>query len=170
MLLTEWCVQQYIVVDMTMNTLKTILVVLPSILTLSCDDLRVSAFEVRPGEEIQVSMKEGSDIFLTPDNLTVRFIKMMTDSRCPKNVVCFWPGLAVIRVDITRDTEQPTVLLLVIPGLVTTPYRRNSTEASGYSITLLQLDPYPVFQSGNGPAVYEALLAIEKIKTRSVVR
>lgn len=147
-----------------------LLVLALSLVVFSCDDLRVSAIEVQPGEEIQVRMKEGSDIFLTPDKVTVRFIKMMTDSRCPKNVVCVWEGLAIIRVDVTRDTEQPTVLLLAIPGLVSTPYRRNTLEASGYYITLLQLDPYPVFQSGNGPTVYEALLAIEKIKTRSVVR
>jgi hypothetical protein len=132
-----------------------------SLLMLSCDELRVTAIEIKKGEELQLRMKEGSEVFLVPDNVTIQFTRMMNDSRCPVDLMCFWPGLAIIRVDISAP-DQSTPLLLPIPGLVQTPYRRNKMEAGGYYITLLQLDPYPTQESQGRPQVYEALLAIEK--------
>lgn len=151
---------------MTVKLQKYFLPLLLSIVVLSCDDLQVSAIEAKPGEEIQVRLKEGSDILLAPDNIVVKFTSMMNDSRCPKEAVCFWGGLAEIRVDVAKPEQQPTLLILWIPGLISTPYRRNRMEVSGYYITLLQLDPYPLLDDRGQPVVYEALLAIEKIKTR----
>ncbi len=128
---------------------------------LSCDDLRITAIEAKRGEELQIRLKEGENVFLVPDNATVRFTRMIDDSRCPTDVFCFWSGLAIIRVDIgTRDRNTP--LYLPIPGQVRTPYRQNQFEAEGFSITLLQLDPYPSPHDQHQPRVYEALLAIEK--------
>jgi hypothetical protein len=133
-----------------------------SILILSCDNLRITAIEARRGEELQLLFKEGQDVFLVPDNVTVTFTRMMTDSRCPSDLVCVWPGLAIIRVDVTSQTGHSTQLLMPIPGQVRTPYRRNRMEAEGYYITLLQLDPYPKHSDEERPTTYEALLAIEK--------
>ena len=137
-----------------------------SLATLACDDLRVSAVEVKPGEEIQVRLKEGDDVFLTPDDVSFKFVQLVGDSRCPKGALCIWGGIAEVRLAMIRQGEQPTVVLLWIPGSITTPYRRNGLTVSGYNVTLLQLDPYPVVNQGDTPVVYEALLAIEKIKTR----
>jgi hypothetical protein len=132
-----------------------------SLLTVSCDDLRITAIEARRGEELQVRLKEGENVFLVPDNVTVTFTRMMDDSRCPVDVVCFWAGLAIIRVDVSaRDRNTP--LFLPIPGQVRTPYRRNRLEAEGYYVTLLQLDPHPTRHDQSRPRQYEALLAIEK--------
>jgi hypothetical protein len=132
-----------------------------SILILSCDNLRITAIEARRGEELQVRLKEGEDVLFVPDNVRITFTRMMEDSRCPADVVCVWPGLAIVRVDVSAP-NQNTPLLLFIPGQVRTPYRRNQLEAEGFSITLLQLDPYPSRNDQHQPRVYEALLAIEK--------
>ncbi|MGH2567587.1 MAG: hypothetical protein ACRDGA_04560 [Bacteroidota bacterium] len=115
-------------------------------------------------------LREGSNVFLVPDNLTVTFTRMMEDSRCPIGATCFWGGLAYARVDIQKPGEQTTVMFLWIPGLVTTPYRSNRAEFPGYYITLLQLDPYPALDDQGQPVMYEALLAIEKIRTRKLLR
>jgi hypothetical protein len=150
-----------------MNATRFAIILLLTVtVLLSCDDLRVSAVEVQPGEEIQVRLKEGADVFLTPDDVSFKFIQLVGDSRCPKGALCFWGGIAEVRVDMFRPGQPPTVLLLWIPGLITTPYRKNGITQSGYNITLLQLDPYPDVNKGDGKVVYEALLAIEKIKSR----
>ena len=149
------------------NSLRYIILsVALAVVALSCDDLQVSALEAKPGEELQVRLKEGSNVFLTPDNITFTFTKMVGDSRCPKGAMCFWGGLAEILVNVKTQSEQTIPVLLWIPGLVSTPYRRNVMKASGYNITLLQLDPYPEVNHDGSPVVYEALFAIEKIKTR----
>jgi hypothetical protein len=150
-----------------MNLKQPAIFVLVCLLALlSCEELRVSAVEVQPGEEIQVRLKEGGDVFLTPDNVRFKFIQLVGESRCPKGATCIWGGIAEVRVDMFRPDQQPVVVLLWIPGLVTTPYRRNGITQSGYNITLLQLDPYPDINRGDSSVVYEALLAIEKVKAR----
>lgn len=137
------------------------LAVSSSLFLLSCDELRITAIEARQGEELQLRMKEGENVFLVPDNVTVTFTRMMNDSRCPADVICIWPGLAIIRVDVSTHSQN-TPLLLPIPGQVRTPYRWNRLEAAGFYITLLQLDPYPTRHDQSRPPAYEALLAIEK--------
>jgi len=147
------------------NSISSIIILL-SLAVLSCDDLRESVIEVKPGEELQVRLREGSDVLLAPDYITIKFTSMLQESRCPQQATCIWGGIAIVQANVKQAEQQNTALILWIPGLVTTPYRRNRVEISGYYITLLQLDPYPALDDSQQPKVYEALLGIEKIRTR----
>lgn len=142
--------------------LHTIMVLATGLVSLSCDDLRITAIEVKQGEELQLRITEGQSVFLVPGNVTVTFARMLNDFRCPADVMCVWPGMAIIRVDVTTQDNRNTQLIMPMPGLVRTPYRHNRMEAEGYDITLLQLDPYPMHSASEQPRAYEALLAIEK--------
>ncbi|MGW4485547.1 hypothetical protein ACWEOE_17125 [Amycolatopsis sp. NPDC004368] len=47
---------------------------------------------LRAGQEAQVSAKD----------LTVRYTRLVDDSRCPANVTCVWPGDAVVAVALSQ--------------------------------------------------------------------
>ena len=68
--------------------------------------------------------------------LTVRFVEMVEDSRCPTDVNCVWAGNAKIKIrvskngrshDLTLDTNGPS----------------QSAAAEGYTIRFVGLTPLP---------------------------
>jgi len=50
------------------------------------------------------------------ENLTITFVEIIEDSRCPKNVTCIWAGRvrAAIRLD---ESGTPSRIELIQPGL-----------------------------------------------------
>lgn len=68
--------------------------------------------------------------------LSVRFVELVEDSRCPADVQCIWAGNAKIKIrvsksgrshDLTLDTNGPN----------------QSVTAEGYAIKLVGLTPVP---------------------------
>jgi len=87
--------------------------------------------------------------------LTVGFVDIPSDSRCPQGVWCFWPG----------DAE--TALWLQVPGgdridfTLHTYYDWDSTFISGpFSVSLDQVAPYPVYGETIDPADYVVTLTV----------
>jgi hypothetical protein len=73
------------------------------------------------------------------NNLVLRMDSVLSDSRCPSNVVCVWEGNAEVRFLFTVDSIQTDLVLNTNGG-----YKFNSdTIISGYEIKLLKLSPYP---------------------------
>ena len=79
------------------------------------------------------------------DGHMLRFDHITEDSRCPSDVDCVWEGRATINLSlISGDTVDG--VQLSIPGFVgmdSEPQPQQSAVVTGYTITLLQLDPYP---------------------------
>jgi hypothetical protein len=94
----------------------------------------------------------------------ISFIQLLKDSRCPDDALCTWEGEAVIAIAVQHDRESPNVVEMKIPGYVD----RYSTEGHStfilpeFTITLLQLDPYPVIDHSQPKIAYVATLLIEK--------
>ena len=40
------------------------------------------------------------------EDLEVRFVEVVEDSRCPKNVNCIWAGEVTILVEVYRDSKK----------------------------------------------------------------
>ncbi|MCI0707590.1 MAG: hypothetical protein L0Y80_08925 [Ignavibacteriae bacterium] len=92
-----------------------------------CSDAGVNSVETKPGEKVEVLLKEGNSITLEPDNFVLEFSSVEQDSRCPDDVVCVWQGEAEIMLTllIQRGRMRRNV---TIPGLVQTPYRGEAIE------------------------------------------
>jgi hypothetical protein len=79
------------------------------------------------------------------DGQVIRFDHITEDSRCPADVDCVWEGRATISLSlIAGDTVDG--VQLSIPGFVdvdSEPRSSQSAVVNGYTLTLLQLDPYP---------------------------
>ncbi|MGH9310674.1 MAG: hypothetical protein ACRD1U_14955 [Vicinamibacterales bacterium] len=86
-------------------------------------------------------------------DLSVRFLEVVGDSRCPGDALCITGGDAIVRVDVTAGEINATRDLHT--G-VTQP-----VTVDGVRIELLQLDPYP-FSSRPPiePADYRATLRV----------
>ncbi len=108
--------------------------------------------DVTPGEPFPLRM--GEERQLPSEELAVRFAALVGDSRCPRDVTCFWEGDAEIEVDLSRGEQRTTL------RLHTHPDRGRQAAALGCSVRLEALDPYPQTSDPIPPEDYVATLVI----------
>jgi hypothetical protein len=121
-------------------------------------------FELRAGATANVA-----------SNLTVTFVRVNSDSRCPMDALCVWAGEALITIALGQPASpafsQPTESPGVKSGICTAESNRAecvlATTASGstasygaQTIRLVQLAPYPGSATPIRPGEYVATLTI----------
>jgi hypothetical protein len=103
-------------------------------------------FTIRVGESVRVGA----------EGILVGFARVLSDSRCPRDVQCIQAGEAVIRGGVTLpgQTRQDV-------DLGTTP--ADGTRAVGeYSVTLANLDPVPVAGRETRASEYTATFVLSR--------
>ncbi len=73
---------------------------------------------------------------VTRDKLTIKFVSLTEDSRCPTDTNCIWAGNAVIQVKISKGKSAQTFEL-------NTNLQPQTVSFAGYEIKLVNLDPKP---------------------------
>jgi len=68
--------------------------------------------------------------------LTVRFVELVEDSRCPADTNCVWAGNAKIKIRVTMNGRTQDLTL-------DTNGPKQAATAEGYSIKLIGLTPEP---------------------------
>jgi hypothetical protein len=99
-------------------------------------------FTLSPG---QVVVVENAD-------LSVQFVRVTGDSRCPADAVCIQGGDAVVEVRAS-DGDDSTLL-----GLHTGDSSQASATYRGVRVTLVELQPYPFSSRTIAPEEYRATL------------
>ena len=102
--------------------------------------------------KIQVNTEKRSP----KSKLSIRFVEMVEDSRCPRDVNCVWAGNAKIKIRVSKNGRSHDLTL-------NTNGQDQSAIAEGYSIKLVGLTPEPrsnVRINRNG---YVAILDIVKL-------
>ncbi len=91
--------------------------------------------------------------------LKIKLIKVVEDSRCPKNAQCKWAGNAKLIFKITGKDRIPVKI-----ELNTNQRFKQETKVAGYKLKLVGLSP--LRDKGNviSLALYKALLEAEKVK------
>ena len=114
--------------------MKSILFILTLLLSIP-----LVAQEDKPIEVPQIAIKLGVAETIQLDGISVSFLEVMTDSRCPRNVDCMWAGEAKVKVKIdTADGDgiEKTIVfrngMSVIAGLF-----------ENKELQFLRLTPYP---------------------------
>lgn len=100
---------------------------------------------------------------ITLEGHTVKFVKVLEDSRCPENTTCIWEGRARVRVEIIQDGED-TIFKELIFGKV------NSGESGDKELFFfneskvfgLTLNPYPNSKEALNGDPYVLLVYLEK--------
>lgn len=112
------------------------------------DEVRLAGqFTLAPGQTKRV---EGTDV-------TVRFVRLVGDSRCPPGVACVWEGDAEIELELSANGNQSLVRLHSHQG----PRFPSEVSFAGYLVRLIHVRPEPA----NPPrpqSDYRATLVVER--------
>jgi hypothetical protein len=90
------------------------------------------AATARDPETIKVQL--GQSRAAQSGRITVRFISVVEDSRCPMNARCIWAGNARVRLAVSRGRSSRTIVLNSNKG-------EQSAEAFGFKIEFADLQP-----------------------------
>lgn len=69
-------------------------------------------------------------------NLTVKFVELVEDSRCPEGTNCIWAGNARIKIEVSKGRNKKTFE-------VNTNLGPKGATYDGYQIELVALTPVP---------------------------
>lgn len=91
---------------------------------------------------------------------SVKFVKVISDSRCPKNVTCVWAGEAKVLLEIYRNDELVDRKEIVLAA--------NSIFGSLFSskdksVGIYSLEPYPDINTPEANKKYVLKLIINKL-------
>ncbi|MDD5510387.1 MAG: hypothetical protein PHI12_06240 [Dehalococcoidales bacterium] len=120
----------------------------------SCSGLGGS--QVNLNEEFALS--PGQLAFVEGENLSVKFLEVVEDSRCPRGVTCIWTGRIAVIVELTHAGSSDR-LTLTEPGL-TDEYSKESHQ--GYELAF-QVTPYPQAAEEIPTSAYRLHLIIRKL-------
>lgn len=93
---------------------------------------------VRVGLGQQASTRDG--------RLTLTYVKLIAESRCPPNANCVWQGDAAVQLEARAGgaTADVTIHTALDPKVL---------ELSGYRVSLLEVQPYPGTGSQTSPYI-----------------
>ena len=90
------------------------------------------------------------------DGLTLRFLDVPHDSRCPRGARCVWAGVARIRVEWSEGGRS-RVVVLEQGGLTSSARQR----VDRYLLTF-NLEPHPDYEKAITPRQYRLRLRVER--------
>jgi hypothetical protein len=102
-------------------------------------------------------IEAGSTLTLTGSGITVTFVAVREDSRCPTGVQCIWEGDAAVGFRVARGTAEAVLL-----ELHTSDRFARESQAHGVTIRLERLDPHPSADQPVAPNAYVATLAVTR--------
>lgn len=115
-----------------------------------------------PFEEV-FTLAYGESCLVGPEEIEIGFSELLTEGRCPSDVLCSWAGRARIQLWLHRPGQDTIYLEPFIYGYVSkeNTAAHKSVYSRKYKVTLLQLDPYPSSHTVQlVPADYEARLSV----------
>jgi len=98
----------------------------------------------------------GQSASITDEEMVITFVKVIGDSRCPKDAVCIWSGVCSFEVTIAyRGKNYP--LALKQPGLTD----QAEDKFFDYDLTF-RIDPYPSASEPVDPEDYQLTMTVSK--------
>ncbi len=137
-----------------------ILIMILSLLPVLACKQSPSGLTAKPGEEF--SLKVGQSVSITGENLSIKFIEVVTDSRCPTGATCIWQGEAscLLETDLSGTVKQITITQ---PGLTKEP---SQSQFSNYTMSY-DIQPYPALNKKIDKSEYVLDLRVDKQFTLS---
>ena len=93
---------------------------------------------------------------LVRSGLTLKFVELVEDSRCPTGVQCIWAGNGKIKVSVKRGTSAAKLFEMDTNG------PNNTISYAGYKITLNDLTPHPAENIRINRNGYVASFSVDK--------
>ena len=102
----------------------------------------------------QIVVKNGEQKVTKTGRITIKFLELVEDSRCPADVNCVWAGIAKIKIQLKRNGKSAVVEL--------NTQNEKSTVFQGHKITLNDLQPRQSTTSKYSASAYTATISISK--------
>ena len=130
-----------------MRPLLTILILLILALPAHADHPFDQPFNLNVGESLQLGDNE----------LIIGFDGILSDSRCPLEVVCFWEGdaEAILWIQVAGEERQDFTLhtASMYPGFL---------ELNAFMVRLQQVTPHPIIDVPIDPDTYNVTLTVSQ--------
>ncbi len=94
---------------------------------------------------------------VTKDKVTVKFISVVEDSRCPESTNCVWAGNAKIRIKVSKSKGASKTFEL------NTNLKPQTVMFEGYEIKLVNLNPKPATNIRINRNGYTATFVVSKL-------
>lgn len=104
------------------------------------------------GQDIQLAPKEQA-VYRQPD-LTVEFVKVVSDSRCPRDVTCVWAGEVKVELSIRIGAAEAMQREVTM---------EQSTTVGGFRVSLVQVEPERTSSREISPEEYRVTLRVEQL-------
>jgi len=102
----------------------------------------------------QIAIRNGEQKVTNTGRITIKFLELIEDSRCPADVNCVWAGIAKIKVQLNKNGKAAIVEL--------NTQNERSTVFQGHTVTLTDLQPRQSTTSKYSPSAYSATLTVTK--------
>lgn len=96
-----------------------------------------------------IGLKLGETKTLKTEDITVKFVKITEDSRCPKGMQCIWAGIAAVELELSSK-NIPAKSYIVASVDLSQRNLGKHINFNGYQISLNGL--YPEREQGKTPA------------------
>ncbi len=124
------------------------------ILTLVCGTaLQLSA---QPNQQITVLINRQNTI--VNKKLTIRFLSLVEDSRCPTDTNCIWEGNAKIKIKVSNSKGVSKIFE------INTNTQAQTVSFAGYEIKLTDLNPRPATNIRINRNGYTATFTVRKVR------
>lgn len=105
-----------------------------------------------PGQEFQ--LKPGQQAVITGKDLSIKFVSVSEDSRCPIGATCIWEGRDVCLLKITLDGNTSDLSLIQMGSS-----EQSEQDYLGYHF-VFNLTPYPVLGDETDNGDYRLILKV----------
>ncbi|HEX6981579.1 MAG TPA: hypothetical protein VF181_02355 [Balneolaceae bacterium] len=113
--------------------MKKALFLIAMMLAVACQSTH-SPITPKLGEEIKVGLNQ--QVTFPDEGFSIQFNDLLEDSRCPKGVTCVWAGNAKVAIQFNKQIVSLNTF---------TDYPKQAT-VSGYTIQLVSVSPYPIYE------------------------
>ena len=105
------------------------------------------------GEAFDIKVGQKASIF--SQQLTLKFLSVSEDSRCPQGTICMWEGNGKVNIEVTATGQTSYVV-----ELNTAMSLESEATYLNYTIALLDLRPYPSAESTIQQSEYIATVRV----------
>ena len=106
-------------------------------------------------DTVQINYKE--KLSNSDENLSIEFYKLITDSRCPEDVICVWEGDTELKFQLIKNSDS---ILFSLHS--NKSFSNSDSTIFGYNIELVNVEPYPNTQIHYNTSDYSAYIIIKK--------
>lgn len=104
----------------------------------------------------------GETISHCEENISLTFVELISDSRCPANANCIWQGMIEVKIAVVIEGKESTFQLSSEPNYGSKLPR--TQELEGYQITLENAFPYPVIGQKVNDKDRIVVISIQKVE------